>query len=118
MTVYIDAEELRDYIGTDALESTGSVVGDVFLLAEVLACTHDDVVSGREPWRHLDQSDPMASLARLHGMLTILYAHLREQGFRPPRVVPEEDPLAFLAENARFLNSIKDLVTEPAWTVH
>lgn len=97
--------------------STGSLIGDVALLADWFIGARDELYQGNLGW-FMSEDTPMDDVQAAAAMLSLIDAQLREQGFDPPTLDCMEDPTQFLEANADYLASICPFVVDPVETVH
>lgn len=96
----------------------GSTSGDVTGLAEFMEQCRADVVLGREPWLALLPDDPYQTIISAAANLFMVYVELQVQGFRPPPLDFEDDPLGFLERHSTYLRSVAPHVYDMPRTLH
>ena len=113
----------QDFRATAALNpalwtATGTVTGDLAILVEWLRGL-DIERDGAINWTMIqDATDPMATYRVLAAYVAALNVELVAQGFSPPGIDVDLDPLGFVQANGHFLASIAPLVSEPERAVH
>jgi hypothetical protein len=91
--------------------------GDVRMLKDVLTTAAQEAINGQE-WTVLNTDNPMQSIAQLAAYVGTLNVQLMAQGFQPPTIDYEVDPLGFLEENAEFFGKIEGQVVDLPVTRH
>ncbi|MEO6013927.1 MAG: hypothetical protein ABIQ30_10135 [Devosia sp.] len=117
MNSFWDAEQFHSRYDDGATVTTGSFVGDVAFMAEWLVCAYDEVVNG-QMGEYLSEDEPANEVRVAAATLELIYAELRPQGFLPPPIDHESDPMGFLESHAAFLAAVRFDVVEPKVTVH
>jgi hypothetical protein len=108
----IDTDDYREFADLHLLIAGATLQDDVAWFALCLTRAGLEARQEAPLGVALNADDPMASLRGFAGALLVVNAELRAQGFIPPTIRYQEDPLGFLDENAAFLRRVQHLVQE------
>jgi hypothetical protein len=118
MTAFITADEYRERFAEAPIIATGSLADDILFFAQWCAGARDEVYQGNLGAEFLSETEPLDDALSAAASLSFIYARLRQDGFCPPALTPELDPMEFLEQNAEFLASVLPFVGDLQETIH
>lgn len=116
--MFVSADDYRERFADAPIISTGSLTDDILFFAQWCAGARDEVYQGNLGAEFLSETEPLSDAVSVAASLTFIYARLREDGFCPPALTPEIDPMEFLEQNADFLASVLPFIGELPETIH